>query len=294
MDKSLANQLDNYIHRLQEVSRQLKGSRSAGFLRAEHSGAAIARGSAREFLAYCALISLLRRNIGPISEPSCVALIAVPSHWRLADVNEAVKIIFKDENVRYLMHPTTQRRGSWEVDATDYLKSGKLIVFFNEGSPIHEDFELAATMLDRLKLCDIRHLQALGRLRGCGNITDDQAAIIATQPSERMEAIFRIGQPVRRIAVRLAEENYQRSGSNDTKQFDVSKGFGEASVWAQELKTDIHEWRDGNLPWSEVDKGCLLYGPPGTGKTRFAAALAAECGMHLEATSIAKWQSSKE
>ncbi|KAA6489926.1 AAA family ATPase [Agrobacterium sp. ICMP 7243] len=294
MDKSLANQLDNYIHKLQEVSRQLKGSRSASFLRTEHSGAAIARGSAREFLAYCALISLLRRNIGPISEPSCVALIAVPNHWRLADVNEAVKIIFKDEKVRYLMHPTTQRRGSWEVDATDYLKSGKLIVFFNEGSPIHEDFELAATMRDRLKLCDIRHLQALGRLRGCGNITDDQAAIIATQPSERMEAIFRIGQPVRRIAVRLAEENYQRSGSNDTKQLDVSKGFGEASVWAQELKTDIHEWRDGKLPWSEVDKGCLLYGPPGTGKTRFAAALAAECGMHLEATSIAKWQSSKE
>lgn len=294
MDKSLANQLDNYIYKLQEVSRQMKGSRSASFLRADRNSAAIARGSAREFLAHCALISLLRRNIRIISEASCVALIAVPSHWRLEDVDEAAKTIFRDEKIRLYKHPTYKRRGVWDIDPIEYLASGKLIVFVHEGSPVHEDFELAATMRDRLKLCDIRHLQALGRLRGCGDITDDQAAIIAKQPSERMEAIFRIGQPVRKTAIRLAEENYQRSGSNDTKQLDVSKGFGEASVWAQDLKTDIQEWREGRLHWSEIDKGCLLHGPPGTGKTRFAVALAAECGMHLEATSIAKWQSNKD
>lgn len=294
MDKSLANQIDNYINKLQQVSRRLKGSRSANFLRAEISSRAIARGSAREFLAHCALTRLLRRNIVAISEPSCVALIAVPSHWRLEDVTEAAKTIFRDDKIRLYKHPTSRRRGSWDIDPIELLASGKLIVFFHEGSPVHEDFELAATMRNQLKLCDARHLQALGRLRGCGDITDDQAAIIAKQPSERMEAIFRIGQPVRKIAIRLAEENYHRSGSNDTKQLDVSKGFGEASVWAQELKTDIQEWRDGKLPWSEVDKGCLLFGPPGTGKTRFAAALAAACEMHLESTSIAQWQSSKD
>ncbi|WP_327206166.1 AAA family ATPase [Rhizobium beringeri] len=38
----------------------------------------------------------------------------------------------------------------------------------------------------------------------------------------------------------------------------------------------------------------MFYGPPGTGKTRFTSALAAECEMHLEATSISKWQSSKD
>ncbi len=291
MDKSLANQLDNYIYKLQEASRRLKGSRSANFLRAETSSRAIARGSAREFLAHCALISLFRRNIGPISEPSCVALIAVPSHWRLEDVNEAAKTIFRDDKIRLYKHPTSRRRGSWDIDPMELLASGKLIVFFHEGSPVHEDFELAATMRDRLKLCDNRHLRALGRLRGCGDISEYHAALISTQPSARMDAIFRIGQPAQRAAMRLAEE---RPTSSEVKQLDVSKGFGEASVWAQELKTDIQEWRDGKLPWSEVDKGCLLYGPPGTGKTRFAAALAAECEMHLEATSVAQWQSSKD
>lgn len=294
MDKSLANQLDNYIYKLQQVSRQLKGSRTASFLRADRSSAAIARGSAREFLAHCALICLLRRNIGPISEPSCVALIAVPSHWRLEDVNEAAKTIFRDDKIRLYKHPTSRRRGSWDIDPIELLASGKLVVFFHEGSAVHEDFELAATMRDRLKLCDIRHLRALGRLRGCGDISDHHATLISKQPSERMDAIFRIGQPAQRAAIRLAEEIYQRPTSGEVKQIDVSKGFGEASVWAQELKSDIQEWRDGKLPWSEVDKGCLLYGPPGTGKTRFAAALAAECEMHLEATSIAKWQSSRD
>jgi ATP-dependent Zn protease len=61
-----------------------------------------------------------------------------------------------------------------------------------------------------------------------------------------------------------------------------------------ELKKDLRDWRDGKLAWSDVDKGCLFYGPPGTGKTRFASALAAECEMHLEATSISKWQSNKD
>jgi len=79
-----------------------------------------------------------------------------------------------------------------------------------------------------------------------------------------------------------------------TRLLDVTKGFGEASIWAQELKRDLAAWRQGNLSWAEVDKGCLFYGPAGTGKTRFAAALAAECGLHLEATSIPKWQAFKD
>lgn len=82
--------------------------------------------------------------------------------------------------------------------------------------------------------------------------------------------------------------------SGSERLLDVTMGFGEASVWAEALKSDLDQWRQGKLAWAEVDKGCLLYGPPGTGKTRFAAALAAHCGLHLEATSIPKWQSFKD
>jgi len=294
MDTALRDNLDQYISKLQRIAIQLNGTRSARPFRAGREGAALAMKSARLFLAYCALVNLVRRNIEPISEPFCVGLVMVPAEWRLTDVQEAAKIIFKYEEVRFCLHPASKSRRGWEIDPAEHLTSDRLIVFAHENSTIHEDFELAATVRDRLLLCDPRHLRALGRLRGCGDISDDNIALIAEQPSERMEAIYRIGQPAERAAQRLLKESRQNRRPSENKRLDISKGFGDASVWALELKKDLQDWRDGKLDWSEVDKGCLLYGPPGTGKTRFAAALAAECEMHLEATSISKWQSSKD
>ncbi|WSH19054.1 AAA family ATPase [Rhizobium ruizarguesonis] len=292
MDTAFKDNLDAYITKLQRTAIQLNGLRSARPFRARREGAALAMKSTRLFLAYCALVSLVRRNIEPICNPFCVGLVVVPAAWQLNDIQEAAKIIFKDEKVHFCLHPASKSRRGWEIDPAEHLISGRLIVFVTEGSKIHEDFELAATVRDRLHLCDPRHLRALGRLRGCGNLSDEHVALIAEQPSERMEAIFRIGQPAQRAAMRLLKESKQRLPSTEPKRLDVSKGFGEASTWALELKKDLQDWRDGKLAWSDVDKGCLLYGPPGTGKTRFAAALAAECEMHLEATSISRWQSS--
>ncbi|NEH55526.1 AAA family ATPase [Rhizobium leguminosarum] len=292
MDTAFRDNLDEYISKLQRIAIQLNGLRSARPFRARREGAALAMKSARLFLAYCALVSLVRRNIEPICNPFCVGLVVVPAEWHLKDIQEAAKIIFKDEKVRFCLHPASKSRRGWEIDPAEHLTSGRLIVFVTEGSTIHEDFELAATVRDRLHLCDPRHLRALGRLRGCGVLSDEQVAVIAEQPSERMEAIFRIGQPAERAAMRLLKESKQRLQSTEVKRLDVSKGFGEASTWALELRKDLQDWHDGKLSWSDVDKGCLLYGPPGTGKTRFAAALAAECEMHLVATSISKWQSS--
>ncbi|MFT2215653.1 AAA family ATPase [Rhizobium giardinii] len=294
MDTAFRDNLDQYISKLQRIAIQLNGTRSARPLRNGRESAALAMKSARLFLSYCALVSLVRRNIEPISDPFCVGLVMVPAEWRLTDVHEAAKIIFKDEKVRFCLHPASKSRRGWEIDPAEHLASGRLIIFVTEGSTIHEDFELAATVRDRLHLCDPRHLRALGKLRGCGKVSDDHVAVIVGQPSERMEAIFRIGQPADRAAQRLLNESREIPRPSDTKRLDISKGFGDASVWALELKKDLQDWRDGKLDWSEVDKGCLLYGPPGTGKTRFAAALAAECEMHLEATSISKWQSSKD
>jgi len=294
MDSAFRDDLAQYISKLQRIAIQLASSRSARPFSTGREGAALAMKSARLYLAYCAMVSLVRRNITPISNPFCTALVMVPAGWRLKDVQEAAAIVFKNGNVRFCLHPASKTRHGWDIDPTEHLTSGRLMVFVTEGSTIHEDFQLAATVRDRLQLCDPRHLQALGRLRGCGNLSDDHVAMIAEQPSERMEAIFRIGQSAKRAALRLLKESKQRPQSKETKRLDVSRGFGEASVWALELKKDLQDWRDGKLDWSEVDKGCLLYGPPGTGKTRFAAALAAECHMHLEGASISKWQSYKD
>lgn len=68
-------------------------------------------------------------------------------------------------------------------------------------------------------------------------------------------------------------------------------GYGVAQAWGRQLAEDISDYTAGNLPWSDVDGGCLLHGPPGTGKTLFASALAASCGLPFLSTSYAQWQS---
>ncbi|MDQ0135751.1 hypothetical protein J2T08_003672 [Neorhizobium galegae] len=294
MDKALADNLDRYISKLQEVSEHLKELRTSEFRKTNRNGPAIALKSAPDFLAYCALVALFRRNIGRLSEPSCVAIIVVPPQWKLGDVDEAARIILKGQDgLKICLHPTSKHKRGWEIDPGELLETGKkLIIFTQEGTVVHEDFELAATVFDKLNICDPRHLRALSKFRKCGPLTDDQAAVIALQPSDRMEAIFRRDQPASRAALRLAAT--QLDLSQAPKNLDVTKGFGKASTWALELKRDLADWRQGKLPWSDIDRGCLLYGPSGTGKTRFAAALAAECGLHLEATSVPKWQSYKD
>ncbi|PKA43183.1 ATP-dependent Zn protease [Rhizobium sullae] len=294
MDKALTDSLERYIVKLQELSEVLKGPRTNEFRITKRNLPAIALKSATDFLAYCALVALFRRNIGGLSEASCVAVVAVPSQWQLKDVHDAAKIILKDKaGLKFCLHPTSKHRRGWEIDPAEFLESGeKLIIFTQEGSVLHEDFELAATLFDRLAVCDVRHLRALSVFRRCGKLTDEQAAVIATQASERMEAIFRRDQPASRAAMKLLK--VARVAPGNERLLDVSKGFGEASAWAAALKKDLEDWRQGKLPWAEVDKGCLLYGPPGTGKTRFAAALAAHCGLKLEATSVPKWQSFKD
>lgn len=67
-------------------------------------------------------------------------------------------------------------------------------------------------------------------------------------------------------------------------------GMDEATEWGLALARDMAEYRAGRLPWSAVDRGCLLYGPPGTGKTTFAKALAGSSGIPLISASLGQWQ----
>ena len=70
---------------------------------------------------------------------------------------------------------------------------------------------------------------------------------------------------------------------------DRLHGMEEAVAWGEAVARDLRAFQQGSLPWSAVDRGCLLSGPPGCGKTLFAQGLAATCGVPLICGSYGEW-----
>ncbi|TWB54243.1 AAA family ATPase [Nitrospirillum viridazoti] len=69
-------------------------------------------------------------------------------------------------------------------------------------------------------------------------------------------------------------------------------GMPEFVDWAERLRRDLQDYRDGLIAWPEVaGRGVVLVGPPGVGKTQQLITLAARSGIPLISTSHGRWQS---
>ncbi|WP_281969059.1 AAA family ATPase [Roseovarius nanhaiticus] len=68
------------------------------------------------------------------------------------------------------------------------------------------------------------------------------------------------------------------------------EGYGPAEEVARQMVSDLEDWRDGHLAWSEVQRSVLFHGAPGTGKSFLASAMGNSAGVTLVRGSFAQWQ----
>ena len=59
----------------------------------------------------------------------------------------------------------------------------------------------------------------------------------------------------------------------------------------EQMISDLRDWQDGRISWSDVARGPLLVGPPGSGKTQVARLIGQEAGISVVAGSVAQWSS---
>ncbi|WP_440657753.1 AAA family ATPase [Ensifer adhaerens] len=119
----------------------------------------------------------------------------------------------------------------------------------------------------------------------------DAVERMASYPITDVLAAIRKGRGEDKVLARLDEISRAYSWDSDIHPVEKLAGYGAAGDWASDLVADLRHWRNGDVPWSDLDAGLLLSGPPGVGKTLFARSIAKSCGAAFVACSLAQWQS---
>jgi SpoVK/Ycf46/Vps4 family AAA+-type ATPase len=150
--------------------------------------------------------------------------------------------------------------------------------------------QLAADVIVNISPPTARHVIAARKVLGVEDIDMPLAESIAQQSAELV-----IGLTAKNSlkGLDIATLTKTITAPDRTAKLSELPGYGPARPWVDAIKQDVADWREGTIPWTDVDRGILLMGPPGTGKTLFATALANELGFELVPTSVGAWQGSK-
>ncbi len=117
---------------------------------------------------------------------------------------------------------------------------------------------------------------------------DDEIALVST-----LQMLLALRSSTRTAAVDALQRLVKPQGAElQFPRLKRIRGLKETRTFLEQTARDLHDYHNGALKWDDVPRGLLFRGPPGTGKTAAVRALAADADLHLQACSVAKWQSS--
>jgi cell division protease FtsH len=117
----------------------------------------------------------------------------------------------------------------------------------------------------------------LGKVDLIGLSFDDIVAAMRPQ-SDPHDVVSRIA-----AAAKIRGGN---QSSDDVPDLTTATEYGAAREWGLALARDLREYKAGNLPWREVDRGAVFFSGPGMGKSVLARSLARACEVPLIVGSI--------
>ncbi|WP_245437421.1 AAA family ATPase [Neorhizobium tomejilense] len=222
--------------------------------------------------------------------------LVLPKDTKTRPYKDAIWSILRGKNLHneYVVVTIEEtRRGEhhW-FEAADALEAKEaVVVVIPNGAWVPPHVAIALDHIVRLD--DIRpaHLAAAIYSATGSRVSVKDAKMLLGYPRDLMFGAFRRGRPFPTAVARLEafEKDEPEVEVGELGVGDLS-GFGDAKDWALDLALDLRDWKEGNIRWSDVDRGLLLSGPPGVGKTMFAAAVARTCGASFMETSTAQWQ----
>lgn len=249
-------------------------------------------------LAYCTLRRTVRHTAQFREDAPGVVVVIVEEEW-IPRFERAAELLISGQH-RAFFRPETSRHqvvsfetGSKRRTDVDVLRANaQTIVVTDSHQALPHKVKLAADVILVVGKPTARHVVAVRELTGRPRLPLDVAEKLVDEDWATIDALL-CRQSLEGVAFGRLTELKDSAASIEVPRLSQLPGLGAVRKWTSELAIDLAAWKEGRLSWATIDRAALLIGPPGVGKTMCAAALAAELGLELVATSAGQWQSSK-